>query len=58
MRSRASLPIYRRTKAVLTVDLATCTESGRDGFPQDFDIDAALREIRGEWQREVEESIQ
>ena len=30
----------------------------RDGFPKDFDIDAALREIRGEWQREVEEIIQ
>jgi hypothetical protein len=30
----------------------------KDGFPQDFDIDAALREIRGEWQREVEETIQ
>jgi len=27
----------------------------KDGFPQDFDIDAALREIRGQWQREVEE---
>jgi len=30
----------------------------KDGFPQDFDIDAALREVRGEWQREVEEIIQ
>ena len=30
----------------------------KDGFPQDFDVDAALREIRGEWQREVEEIIQ
>ena len=30
----------------------------KDGFPKDFDIDAALREIRGEWQREVEEIIQ
>ena len=30
----------------------------KDGFPQDFDIDAALREIRGAWQREVEEIIQ
>ena len=29
----------------------------KDGFPQDFDIDASLREIRGEWQREVEEII-
>lgn len=27
----------------------------RDGFPKDFDIDAALREIRGEWQKEIEE---
>jgi hypothetical protein len=25
------------------------------GFPSDFDIDAALREIRGEWQKEVQE---
>ena len=30
----------------------------KDGFPKDFDIDAALREIRGEWQREAEEIIQ
>ena len=30
----------------------------KDGFPSDFDIDAALREIRAEWQREVEEIIQ
>ena len=30
----------------------------KDSFPKDFDIDAALREIRGEWQREVEEIIQ
>ena len=30
----------------------------KDGFPKDFDIDAALREIRGEWQKEVEEIIQ
>ena len=30
----------------------------KDGFPQDFDIDATLREIRGEWQREAEEIIQ
>ena len=30
----------------------------KDGFPKDFDMDAALREIRGEWQREVEEIIQ
>jgi len=30
----------------------------KDGFPKDFDIDAAVREIRGEWQREVEEIIQ
>jgi hypothetical protein len=29
----------------------------KDGFPKDFDIDGALREIRGEWQREVEEII-
>ena len=28
------------------------------GFPRDFDIDAALREIRGEWQKEVDEIIQ
>ena len=27
----------------------------KDGFPKDFDIDAALREIRGEWQKEIEE---
>ena len=27
----------------------------RDGFPKDFDIDAALREIRGEWQKEIEQ---
>jgi len=27
----------------------------KDGFPKDFDIDGALREIRGEWQKEVEE---
>ena len=30
----------------------------KDGFPQDFDIDAALLEIRGEWQREAEETMQ
>ena len=30
----------------------------KDGFPQDFDIDASLHEIRGEWQREVEETTQ
>ena len=30
----------------------------KDGFPKDFDIDGALREIRGEWQREVGEIIQ
>lgn len=30
----------------------------KDGFPSDFNIDAALREIRREWQREVEEIIQ
>ena len=30
----------------------------KDGFPKDFNIDAALCEIRGEWQREVEEIIQ
>ena len=30
----------------------------KNGFPKDFDIDVALREIRGEWQREVEEIIQ
>ena len=30
----------------------------KDSFPQDFDIDSALREIRGQWQREVEEIIQ
>ena len=30
----------------------------KNGFPKDFDIDAALREIRGEWQRGVEEIIQ
>lgn len=29
----------------------------KDGFPKDFDIDPALREIRGEWQKEVEEII-
>ena len=29
----------------------------KDGFPKDFDIDGALREIRGEWRREVEEII-
>jgi hypothetical protein len=27
----------------------------KNGFPNDFDIDSALREIRGEWQKEVEE---
>jgi N6-adenosine-specific RNA methylase IME4 len=27
----------------------------KNGFPQDFDIDAALREIRGGWQTEIEE---
>jgi len=27
----------------------------KDGFPKDFDIDTALREIRGEWQKEIEE---
>ena len=30
----------------------------KNGFPQDFDVDAALREIRGEWQTEVEETMQ
>ena len=30
----------------------------KEGFPKDFDINAALREIRGEWQKEVEEIIQ
>ena len=29
----------------------------KDGFPKDFDVNAALREIRGEWQKEVEEII-
>ena len=29
----------------------------KDGFPNDFDVGAALREIRGEWQKEVEEII-
>jgi hypothetical protein len=29
----------------------------KNGFPGDFDIDAALREIRGEWQKEVKEII-
>ena len=24
-------------------------------FPTDFDVDAALREIRGEWQKEIQE---
>jgi hypothetical protein len=27
----------------------------KDGFPKDFDIESALREIRGEWQKEMEE---
>ncbi len=27
----------------------------KDAFPKDFDIDAGLREIRGEWQKEIEE---
>jgi hypothetical protein len=27
----------------------------KDGFPKDFDIDTALREIRGDWQKELEE---
>jgi hypothetical protein len=26
----------------------------KDGFPSDFDVDSALREIRGEWQKEVQ----
>jgi hypothetical protein len=29
----------------------------KDGFPKDFDVDVALREIRGEWEKEVEEII-
>ena len=28
----------------------------KEGFPPDFDLDSALREIRGEWQTEVEET--
>ncbi|MGZ8842475.1 MAG: hypothetical protein ACXW18_02360 [Pyrinomonadaceae bacterium] len=28
----------------------------KDGFPNSFDIKAALREIRGEWQKEIEET--
>ncbi len=27
----------------------------KDSFPRDFDIDTALREVRGEWQKEMEE---
>jgi hypothetical protein len=27
----------------------------KDGFPKDFDLDSALREIRGEWQKEIRE---
>ncbi len=27
----------------------------RDGFPSDFDISAALHEIRGEWHKEIQE---
>jgi len=27
----------------------------KDSFPKDFDIDTALREVRGEWQKEMEE---
>jgi hypothetical protein len=27
----------------------------KDGFPKDFDLDSALREIRGEWQKEIQE---
>ena len=27
----------------------------KDGFPSDFDVDAVLREIRGEWHKEVQE---
>jgi len=27
----------------------------KDSFPKDFDIDTTLREVRGEWQKEMEE---
>lgn len=27
----------------------------KDGFPKDFDVDAGLHEIRGEWQKEIQE---
>lgn len=27
----------------------------KDDFPKDFDLDSALREIRGEWQKEIRE---
>ena len=27
----------------------------KDRFPKDFDLDSALREIRGEWQKEIQE---
>lgn len=27
----------------------------KDGFPEDFDLEGALREIRGEWQKEMED---
>ena len=27
----------------------------KNGFPEDFDTDAALREIRGEWQKKIED---
>jgi len=27
----------------------------KDSFPGDFDVSAALREIRGEWQKEIQE---
>jgi len=28
----------------------------KDGFPRDFDISNALHEIRGEWQKEIQET--
>jgi len=27
----------------------------KGAFPTDFDVDATLREIRGEWQKEIQE---
>jgi hypothetical protein len=43
------------SETLLTVSLGDLNGIWKESFPKDFDIDNALREICGEWQKEMEE---